>query len=426
MTMMMTKKTRTQCRRLPLRLDADRRLRARLVQCNAERSDTDAVSPLASYEAISLLLLKSNYSLMYIEKVFDMLLHTDCDLLRPTHIAQMPSSLADLYSFMLRTLLDRTLLPSPSLSSLSFVAQQQHQNNKLTVADLIESLVGICALGGGCGGGRRALYARMRCRFATLSHEQFSAVFERVEPVLFRSSYSASRDSVVIEPFHASFTHWLLNVDSGGTLRHQQLIARAHFTLSQFYLAKLSKPNTSAIRMHCNHSRQQSQPHHQHQQRISAIWSLFKHHFVRSQSVFANRQQVGYFFQLAQHTYRQQQQQQRVHFRFAHHSATSTHNMSNNMNAVGDSDLALFLPTPSLLQLNIRANTEAPSVASGARLLFAIKMGYVNLAERLTLAIANTRNDRNELDFCEDGGWSPLRYAVWIGKLAVTNWFCLT
>ena len=96
------------------------------------------------------------------------------------------------------------------------------------------------------------------------------------------------------------------------------------------------------------------------------------------------------------------------------------------MNAVGDSDLALFLPTPSLLQLNIRANTEAPSVASGARLLFAIKMGYVNLAERLTLAIANTRNDRNELDFCEDGGWSPLRYAVWIGKLAVTNWFCLT
>ena len=181
------------------RLDTEPLLKSKFAkQCN-------------SIDMLNSLLFKAHYCVLYVEKVFDLILG---EAVEQSDIAHIPATLHGLYHFL-----------------LAHLSVQQAGSG-----DMLSSVLGISMVLASSFS-KNDVFRRLKSRYVTLEFNEYEKVFDAVSIVLFKKKSNSSNEdarSSKFEVFHTSFQSWFVCAKE-----NVHYLDEAHFTLSLFYLGKL-------------------------------------------------------------------------------------------------------------------------------------------------------------------------------------------
>lgn len=263
------------------RLDADQPLKTRFARLNKQ----------TSIELLNLLLIKSNYSILYVEKCFDLMIVAADDpvtarsslvngggaFLAPDDIKNIPAHLNGLYLFMLEKILADL--------NTRFSNEQVNEKIDLDLKELVYTLfsVGLLEFRPFA---RNSVFDKTKFRYPNLSRTHFDAIFDYISPILFTTKRFSSKKSQPNSPnspaiylytlFHSSFVDWFTDVKFS-TRKYFHSITHTHLLLAYYNYDKLSglnrdrplKPDVSKQKL-------------VDLKRMRAYWSRFRFHFFKS------------------------------------------------------------------------------------------------------------------------------------------------
>jgi hypothetical protein len=203
-----------------------------------------------SIDILNSLLAKSNFCILYVEKVFDLILN---ETIKLSDIGELPVGLHGLYDFLIKHLLNKSNI-------------KEH--------DLFYSILGM-ALILGKSFSKADLFKRLKSRFAKLDFNCFESIFDSITPVLFKIE---SKNNKFVA-FHASFIHWFTDVNH---------LDEAYFTLTLYYLNKL------------NLNRNNDEPK---LTRKAKHWNKFKLYLENISSSFLSENEIKYYYMLCEYEY---------------------------------------------------------------------------------------------------------------------------
>ena len=248
-----------------------------------KRLDTDAKLKLKfskqdnSVEMLNLLLIKSNYCLLYVEKIFDLILN---NVIGSNEIKDIPVTLNGLYLFLIERLLRN-------------LEEKQDQPAK---KDLLYSVFGL-GLAELEPFDKTNVFNKLKSRFLNLSYEYFEYLFDYIAPILFTQQKSAEKKKFTL--FHSSFIDWLTDVKFC-TMKYLANLNEAHFTLTNHYFSELlaNKYKKSSIgqldEAKCETGARASQ--------TVMLWHRFKYHLFNSANTMSDAQ-LNYYFMLCESDY---------------------------------------------------------------------------------------------------------------------------
>lgn len=361
-------------------------------------------------DMFNLLLIKSNFSVLYVEKVLDLILS---DYISSNEIANIPATLNGLYLYLIETILSR---------------MRSTSEEEPTAKELLYSIVSIGLV-------EPALFEKQNCfdrivsRFTKLEFCTFETLFDLISPILFRQNYLKS-DRLVL--FHSSLVEWLTDVKFC-TLNYLVNLSEAHFTLSFYYLNQLKQMNKTAKSTDV----------------VSLNWNRFKYHLLNADTVL-HESTLNYFYLLCESDYELSQLIDNLDEKFLQFNSSDSRNSKEKIIDYGKIFDDSFRPRSSLLsnsdiiQSNESiANTLFELVAKGdlkaiqkmlkinpslethlakitdafnqTPLIVAVKLNNYEMIEYLVkLSPVN-------LDHCDSSGWTSLRYSAWMGNENVVD-----
>ena len=205
-----------------------------------------------SIDMLNSLLLKSNFCLLYVEKVFDLILN---EKLRNNDIVEMPAGLHGLYEYLIKVLLRNNNMDHDLFYSLLSMA--------LVLCKSFSKL---------------DLFKRLRSRFSKLDFDCFEHVFDCITPVLFKCETKNSNKYFV---FHASFILWFTNT-------YVKYLDEANFTLTLYYLSKLNEKKDND---------------EQKLTRKAKHWKQFKFYLEKISASFLSENEIKYYYMLCEYEY---------------------------------------------------------------------------------------------------------------------------
>ena len=422
-----------------------------------KRLDTDAKLKLkfskqdSSVEMLNLLLIKSNYCLLYVEKIFDLILN---GVIGSSEIKDIPVTLNGLYLFLIERLL-RSLDERPDQPARK---------------DLLYSVLGL-GLAELAPFDKTSVFSKLKSRFLNLSYDFFECAFDCVAPILFSQPKSVGGDKK-FTLFHSSFVDWLTDVKFC-TLKYLADLSEAHFTLTNHYFGELlaSKYKKSSIgqldEAKCETGARASQ--------TVMLWRRFKYHLFNSASTMSDAQ-LNYYFMLCESDYEHKillntldrkllqckkllRLDQELSESFGSTSRPKSEEASSFWGAKSEEDERMFDSTKmdyeaifSMFELNqfrveqenarvehalfdlvtrgdlvttrmlLRNDLRLRNIVNAmtdtynqTALLVAVKLGNFEFVEYLI------QIKPINLDHCDSSGWTALRYSAWMGLW----FFCL-
>jgi hypothetical protein len=407
----------------------------------------DTVHRLNAIDNLNLLLIKANYSIMYVEKIFEMI---TSGLISSSDIANIPVTINGLYLYLIEKLLtdysNRT-----NRDSASGQNQSEISNGK----PLIYAMFGLCLLE------MRPftiedMYKKLSTRFANLSFSVYKNLFDYVAPLLFRRVKATDYFCF----FHSSLVEWFSDVKFC-TQKYLLDLSEAHFTLCCVHLACLKATGSYRANINDQHKSKNNKPTEKNLTRLNSIWSKFKYHLINalicsSQELMTNSE-LEYFYLLCEGEYELQlvstldrkfllckKLLKSVTDSVQFESTKETNELSDLFRSfalgklgrdelISSSSSILFdlVIKKDLLTLKLAVNvckrnentvnwpwlkrTLSASVDAYNQtiLLVAVKLNSVELVSYLLETFDL------DLNHCDNSGWTALRYSSWIGLLMI-------
>jgi hypothetical protein len=431
------------------RLDQNQSLKAKFNPSVVQRN-----SKMNSIELINLLLIKSNYSVLYVEKIFDLIL---IDFLQISEINAIPVTLNGLYLYLiektLRNLqsqpLETTSDNSPVKNNPLSVIQAEIRNQKPTaidMKDLLYALFGVVLIESRPFD-KQGLFAKLSCRFLNLDFKLFELIFEYLSPVFFvkwtknqpDGDFSPNKNRFFVL-CHSSLVDWFTDIKFS-THKYFNNLGESHFVLAFYFYNKLLADDISNER--------------QVSRRAALIWRKFKFHLVNSKGLMkpaaSNDHLLNYMYKLCEYDYehkvvlstldRKVLQCQRLLSldNIAPTTATTTTAEKQLVVATGSSSVAdLCLGEQLISKQNVEASLfDFVTRSDSHGLKKYLKTDFYRLVNVLcklvdstgqTVLIIAVKLNNNELvdyllsfrlidlDHCDANGWTALRYSAWSGK----------
>jgi hypothetical protein len=385
-----------------------------------------------SIELINLLLIKSNYSVLYVERIFDLIL---IDFLNISEINAIPVTLNGLYLYLIEKILKNLhpeaekscQKPEPSVATLNpannspLIAIQleiQKQNSSINLKDLLYALFGVVLIESRPFS-KRNLFTKLTCRFLNLNYELFQLIFEYLKPVFFakwtKNCFMSSNDSDFFILNHSSLVDWFTDIKFS-TQKYYNNLGESHFVLAYYYYNKLTD---------CDKENEDTKK--------NLIWKKFKFHLVNSKNILRNSAKndflINYFYKLCEYDYeskmtlgtldRKVLQCQRLLSMDNLLPSVDTKNeqLINNQNIentlfdlVTRSDLhglKKYLKNDFYRLVNMLC--KLVDSFGQTVLLISVKLNNNDLVDYL-LSFRLI-----DLDHCDSNGWTALRYSSWSG-----------
>ncbi len=378
-----------------------------------------------------MLLIKSNYSVLYVEKIFDLIL---IDFLSINEISVIPVTLNGLYLYLIEKILKKlhpeadkpnqesTIGSANTSKSSPLVAIQteiQKQNTNINLKDLLYALFGVVLIETRPFS-KRNLFTKLACRFLNLNFELFHLIFEYLKPVFFakwtKNSFMSSNDTDYFILGHSSLVDWFTDIKFS-TQKYFNNLGESHFVLAYYYYNKLidcEKENADAKKI--------------------MIWKKFRFHLVNAKNILksssSNDFLINYFYKLCEYDYeckamlgtldRKVLQCQRL-LSMDNLNASSAETKNEQLINIKNVESDLFdLVTRSDLyglkkylksDFYRLVNMLCKLVDSFGQtvLLISVKLNNNELVDYL-LSFRLI-----ELDHCDSNGWTALRYSSWAG-----------
>ncbi len=178
-----------------------------------------------SIEMLNLLLIKSNYCVLYVEKVFDLIVH---DLMLTSEIKDIPATLNGLYLYLMQKILA--------------ILGEKLSDSTLNLKDLLYTIFGVAFVGVKAFS-KEEILEKLKFRFFSLDSNVFETVFGLIEPVLFRRLNAASHknvQNVYLTFFHSSIFEWFTDVKYC-TPTFLLNLSESHFVLSNYYFDQVQE-----------------------------------------------------------------------------------------------------------------------------------------------------------------------------------------
>jgi hypothetical protein len=348
-------------------------------------------------DLFNLLLIKSNFCVLYVEKVLDLVMN---DFICSNDIKDIPATLNGLYLYLIESILNK----------VSFVKGQL-----LDKKQILYSILSICLIEPGQFE-KLNVFNRICSRYKDLNFDYFENIFNLIIPILFVKNHLISQSDSKYLLYHSSLVDWLTDVKFC-TNNYLVNLNEAHFTLSFYYLkqVKLTKEITNLN------------------------WNKFKLHLLNSYSVMPETC-LNYFYLLCQSDCEINMILDDLDEKFLECKNLLISEEDNKLidyNKIFD---VSFLPNKNCdlvaeeiniqiilfdlitkgdlksikkkikLQPNIKNRLVTMTDAfNQTALLVAVKLNNFELVEYLTNIPAIN------LDHCDNSGWTSLRYSSWMG-----------
>ena len=351
-----------------------------------KRLDTDSVlkkkfNKANAIEMINLLLIKSNFCLLYVERILDLILG---DFIDSNEIKCIPATLSGFYLYLLQR-----ILANHKSTAVT------HGGDQLSTKDVLYAILSLGLIEPSFD--KTHMYTKLTARFRHLSFDLFEGLFNFIEPLLL----SKVNDKFCLN--HASLIDWLTDVKFC-TPSYLVSLNEAHLTMSLHYFNRLqalkeSKKLDSAL--------------------IALNFKKFKFHLLNSAKT-ASDSNLDYLYSLCQPGDVATEVCEAPNYENLNALVISNIKTSNTLDDVqyervffeliGRNDLPLIKlmvePEPRLAKV---LNQMVDSFGQNA-LLVSVKLNNVEMAEYLL------RIGHADVNLCDSSGWTPLRYSAWMGN----------
>jgi len=352
-------------------------------------------------DLFNLLLIKSNFCVLYVEKVLDLVMN---DFICSNDIKDIPATLNGLYLYLIESILNK----------VSYVKGHLLLDKK----QILYSILSICLIEPGQFE-KLNVFNRICSRYKDLNYDYFENIFNLIIPILFVKNHliiSQSDSKYLL--YHSSLVDWLTDVKFC-TNNYLVNLNEAHFTLSFYYLkqVKLSKEITSLN------------------------WNKFKLHLLNSYSVMPETC-LDYFYLLCQSDCEINMILDDLDEKFLECKNLLVSEEDEKLidyNKIFDIS---FLPNKNCVDLvekeeiNIQiilfdliTKGDLKSIKQKIKLQPSIKNRLVTMTDafnQTALLVAVKLNNFElveyltnipaiNLDHCDNSGWTSLRYSSWMG-----------
>ena len=256
------------------RLDNDSLLKSKFIKQNN------------SIDMLNLLLIKSNFCLLYVEKVFDLILN---EIINQTDISEISGTLHGLYLYIMQ-------------QALKHLKTDTYKNQKQNPAkdELLYAILGI-ALISLKPFGKIGIFKRLQTRYITLDFVYFEFVFDYITPILFKPLCNSvknvkkehveenEKEHTKFIMFHASFIEWLTDVKFC-TQKYLCNLDDAHFSLTFYYFNQLIMLKKESDNLKQNAISK------------TKYWHKFKYHLTQAANVLSD-EELNYYYLLCESEY---------------------------------------------------------------------------------------------------------------------------
>ena len=361
-----------------------------------------------SIEMLNILLIKSNYCILYVEKVFDLIVN---GIISSSDIKDIPATLNGLYLYLIQRILNK-------LNDLEVIKEEKLP----PVKDLLYSIFGLSFVEFKSFN-KSELFNRLKFRFVNLNFKIYEKIFDFIEPILFKKLNNNDNNEIsdnnnkYLTYFHSSWIEWFNDVKYC-TPSYLINLSDSHFIMANFYFDKLLKIRDKQV---------MSSDNENVSHKLDRLWNVFKYHLFNSNKVqFLNDQHINYYYLLCKYEYE---------FNINNYNNNNNNNKktqienstpiieielndenNNRANietclfellAKGDlMSIKLFISNDLLLKSILTTMTDSYNQNS---LLIAVKLNNLELVDYLV------KIKSIDLDHCDNAGWTALRYSAWAG-----------
>jgi len=386
-----------------------------------KRLDNDSIlkkkfNKLNGIEMFNLLLIKSNFCVLYVEKVLDLVMS---DYIASNEITNIPATLNGLYLYLIESILQKIQLKSVS-------------DPMVNTKDVFYSILSMCLIQPASFTKLNA-FSKISNRFTQLDFKLFETIFDSISQVLFvrnHLSLSQTDDNIQFVLFHASLVDWLTDVKFCSA-KYLINLSEAHLMLTFHYLSetKLNYRNKKASLV-------------LDETTFNVNWSRFKYHLMNSSPVMSETC-LNYIYLLCESEndineiledlnenfiqlkpsddiidYKKIFVNDQLNPIISHQPTTTViqSEMSNEsiqiilFNLIAKGDLKSI---KQMMKLNPSFEERLATMTDSFKqtgLLVAVKLNNFELVEYLvSIPLIN-------LDHCDNSGWTALRYGAWMGE----------
>lgn len=215
------------------RLESDNLLKSRFNPTGGSGSKSNSV------ELINLLLIKSNYSVLYVEKIFDLI---TLELMSISEIASIPVTLNGLYLYLIEKILSSLSNDSAGQNvflQTSLVEEIKQKRPQLDIKDLIYSIIG-CVIIESRPFTKLSVYSKLACRFLTLDYQFFELIFDYLSPIFFCKWQLNKQPTTSYILFHSSLVDWFTDIKFS-TEKYFNNLGESHLMLACYYFKRLNQ-----------------------------------------------------------------------------------------------------------------------------------------------------------------------------------------
>ena len=388
-----------------------------------------SASKTSSIELINLMLIKSNYSVLYVEKIFDLIL---IDFMHVSEISLIPVTLNGLYLYIIEKVL-RNLQFSDNLAEndnfiLKEIKKQKIEN--IDVKDLLYALFGIILIESKPFT-KQEIFTKLSCRFFNLSFELYQLIFDYLTPVFFTKWTKNAIDSNIDNRFilfHTSLVDWFTDVKFS-TQKYFNNLGESHFVLAYYYFNKLTAAHTE---MQSN--------------RKVALWEEFKFHLAHSKNLTKNSATsndclLAYIYKLCEYDYEYKVVLDTLDRKLLQCKRLLSIDNQPKTYAFGLEGVGANKPlvTAAVIEgalLDLVTRGDLPGLKKYLKgdfyRLVNILCKFVDKFNQTALLIAVKLNNFEfveyltsfrliDLDHCDNNGWTALRYSAWSGNQSIVR-----
>lgn len=372
-----------------------------------------------SIELLNLLLIKSNYCVLFVEKIFDLIRNDFVDII---DIKSIPVTLNGLYLYLIEKLLQ---------NEVGIFCNLKIQKSQPCIKDLLYSIFGL-SLVEFRPIEKIILFEKLVSRYQNLSFDYYEKLFDYISKILF-SKLKNSTEKFTL--FHSSLVDWFTDVKFC-TQKYLNNLGESHFVLAYYYYNLL----TDVSKFPDGFEKYKKSEY------LASVWSCFKQNLFSAKNSSLNDSHLSYFYSLCEFDYDYKivlNSLDRKLLQCEKLLKFETDELSLDTNKMADkyetSTFKLFevnqfcSETPQIRNVlfdfvtngdlkSIKAllsndyrlidviNTMVDSYNQTA-LLVAVKLNNYELVNYLVSLISRS----SDLDHCDNSGWTALRYSAWIG-----------
>jgi hypothetical protein len=358
-----------------------------------------------SIEMLNILLIKSNYCILYVEKVFDLIVN---GIISSSDIKDIPATLNGLYLYLIQSILTK-------LSELEVLKEEKLP----PVKDLLYSIFGLSFIEFKSFN-KSEIFNRLKFRFVNLNFKAYEKIFDFIEPILFKKTNNNENNQNLdninnnkyLTYFHSSLIEWFNDVKYC-TPSYLINLSDSHFIMANFYFDKLLKIRDKYF---------MSSNIKDGSQTLDNLWNIFKYHLFNSNKIqLLNDQHINYYYLLCKHEYEFNINNCKKKHKIENSTSIIDIKLNDENNNRVNMEACLFelLTKGDLISIKLLVSndlmlksilTTMTDSYNQNSLLIAVKLNNLDLVDYLV------KIKSIDLDHCDNTGWTALRYSAWTGN----------